>query len=133
MTKRHNFHCQFCGMECTIYKHGKKHRVIVCPVCGVLATNPSALGFLRGSQKLNPAYYMGKIPAVRKGKEVLSKYAGLSDLNTSMENLVYGSEFNSQGQAGSTPYSASPKQTIIHKSERDYLFTPEEKVNLALK
>ncbi len=27
-------------MECTIYKKGKGHRVLVCPSCGVLATNP---------------------------------------------------------------------------------------------
>ena len=42
--KRKNFHCQNCGNECTIYKKGKAHRVLVCPECGVIATNPSVLG-----------------------------------------------------------------------------------------
>ena len=27
-----------------IYKKGKKHRVLVCPQCGVLATNPTIAG-----------------------------------------------------------------------------------------
>lgn len=38
--KKHQFHCQKCNEECTIYKKGKGHRVLVCPRCGVLATNP---------------------------------------------------------------------------------------------
>lgn len=33
-----------------IYKHGKGHRVLVCPHCGVLATNPTLAGnILRGA------------------------------------------------------------------------------------
>jgi len=46
MVKRakHNFHCEKCASECTIYKKGKNHRVLVCPKCGVLATNPFSLG-----------------------------------------------------------------------------------------
>lgn len=45
MAKRakHNFHCEKCASECTIYKKGKNHRVLVCPKCGVLATNPFSL------------------------------------------------------------------------------------------
>ena len=33
-----------CGSACTIYKEGRKHRVLVCPHCGVLATNPTLAG-----------------------------------------------------------------------------------------
>jgi len=42
--KKHNFHCEKCKAECHIYKKGKGHRVLVCPNCGVLATNPFSLG-----------------------------------------------------------------------------------------
>lgn len=42
--KSHQFHCQACGSACDIYKKGKAHRVLVCPSCGVLATNPTVLG-----------------------------------------------------------------------------------------
>ena len=40
MATKKQFHCQKCNSACTIYKKGKKHRVLVCPQCGVLATNP---------------------------------------------------------------------------------------------
>ena len=43
MAKRKSFCCQRCGLPCTIYKKGKGHRVLVCPTCGVLATNPISL------------------------------------------------------------------------------------------
>jgi len=36
---KHAFHCEHCNSECMIYKKGKSHRVLVCPHCGVLATN----------------------------------------------------------------------------------------------
>jgi len=42
-TPKHTFHCEKCGSACTIYKKGKNHRVLVCPECGVLATNPIRL------------------------------------------------------------------------------------------
>lgn len=41
---KHQFHCEKCGSGCTIYRKGKSHRVLVCPNCGVLATNPFSLG-----------------------------------------------------------------------------------------
>lgn len=44
--KKHNFHCQHCGSECQIYKKGRGHRVLVCPHCGVIATNPTLAGSL---------------------------------------------------------------------------------------
>ena len=43
MDKKRQFHCEKCGNPCTIYKKGKKHRVLVCPECGVIATNPLPL------------------------------------------------------------------------------------------
>ncbi len=45
--KKHQFHCNLCHSACEIYKKGRKHRVLVCPHCGVLATNPG-LGALIG-------------------------------------------------------------------------------------
>ncbi len=48
--KARQFHCEKCGSPCTIYRKGKKHRVLVCPTCGVLATNPlSFKGLLGGA------------------------------------------------------------------------------------
>lgn len=44
--KKANFHCDKCHSACTIYKKGRKHRVLVCPHCGVLATNPFSLSGL---------------------------------------------------------------------------------------
>ncbi len=41
--RKHQFHCQYCGSGCEIYKKGKGHRVLVCPNCGVLASNPLPL------------------------------------------------------------------------------------------
>lgn len=48
--RKHQFHCEKCGSPCEIYKKGKKHRILVCPTCGVLATNPLPLlaGMLAG-------------------------------------------------------------------------------------
>jgi hypothetical protein len=43
MAKKHSFHCQVCNSELTIYKKGKKHRVLVCPTHGIIATNPFSL------------------------------------------------------------------------------------------
>jgi transposase len=37
--EKHTFYCDVCHSPCIIYKKGKKHRVLVCPRCGVLATN----------------------------------------------------------------------------------------------
>lgn len=36
---KNTFYCEKDGLPCTIYKKGKNHRVLVCPKCGVLATN----------------------------------------------------------------------------------------------
>ena len=44
--RKHQFHCQRCGSPCEIYRKGKNHRVLVCPNCGVLATNPTVAGKL---------------------------------------------------------------------------------------
>lgn len=48
--KKHQFHCAKCNSALEIYKKGKKHRVLVCPICGILATNPfSATGAASGA------------------------------------------------------------------------------------
>ncbi len=41
--KKHVFHCGVCESPCEIYKKGKSHRVLVCPKCGVIASNPLPL------------------------------------------------------------------------------------------
>lgn len=53
--RKHAFHCQRCNSELQIYKKGKAHRVLVCPQCGILATNPfSFKGALRGGVSAIP-------------------------------------------------------------------------------
>ncbi len=59
--RKHQFHCEKCGSPCEIYRKGKKHRVLVCPGCGVIATNPLPL---------MAAAAVGKV-ALRAGKKVL--------------------------------------------------------------
>lgn len=46
---KHHFHCEKCKAECIIYKKGRGHRVLVCPNCGVLATNGLKLSGLAGT------------------------------------------------------------------------------------
>lgn len=41
--RKHQFHCTRCGSGCEIYKKGKGHRVLICPKCGILATNPAPM------------------------------------------------------------------------------------------
>jgi len=61
-SKKRQFHCEKCGLPCEIYKKGKKHRVLVCPRCGVLATNPTALGKIaKGALRSVP--FVGDIAA----------------------------------------------------------------------
>ena len=40
--KKRQIYCS-CGNPVTIYKKGKKHRVFVCPQCGIIANNPLPL------------------------------------------------------------------------------------------
>jgi len=47
--KKRQFHCGHCGSPCEIYKKGRRHRVLVCPHCGVIATNPISLRGVLGS------------------------------------------------------------------------------------
>ncbi len=59
--KKRQFHCERCANPCTIYKKGKNHRVLVCPQCGVLATNPFSFGkSLKGALRGG----IGSIPVV---------------------------------------------------------------------
>jgi len=71
MKKAHKFHCQKCDSECEIYKKGKKHRVLVCPECGVLATNP---GVFKSVVKRGLRAVVGEIP----GASLLMEAGGLA-------------------------------------------------------
>jgi len=59
---KHQFHCEKCASPCDIYRRGKNHRVLVCPNCGVIATNPKA----------------GKKISKRVGKAILGEIPGAS-------------------------------------------------------
>lgn len=58
MKKRH-FHCEKCGSEIAIYRKGKKHRVMVCPGCGILASNPIPQSIKKGAYYVNKAANIG--------------------------------------------------------------------------
>lgn len=55
MAQKRIFHCNTCAKPCTVYKKGKKHRVLVCPSCGVLATNPFSFGRAAGGASAGAA------------------------------------------------------------------------------
>lgn len=45
MAKKRVIHCGKCESPVQVYKKGKKHRVFVCPSCGIIATNPGPMAF----------------------------------------------------------------------------------------
>ena len=66
--RKHQFHCERCGSGCEIYKKGKGHRVLVCPRCGILATNPLPLLAL-GAQAVGSAIASKVMGGGEKKKE----------------------------------------------------------------
>lgn len=62
--KKKQLHCAQCGSHCEFYKKGKKHRVLVCENCGILATNPIPLAGMALSA-LAPSL-------IKKGKEIIT-------------------------------------------------------------
>lgn len=76
--RKHQFHCEKCGAPCEIYRKGKKHRVLVCPSCGVLATNP--LSFKTIAKRAARAV-AGEIP----GASLVMEGAGLVSDTTQKE------------------------------------------------
>jgi len=64
--RKRQFHCEACGQPCEIYRKGKKHRVLVCPACGVIATNPLPLMAAAAAGRA----------ALKVGKKVIGHGAG---------------------------------------------------------
>ena len=60
MKKRRQFHCNECGAACEIYRKGKRHRVLICPNCGILATNPLPLLAAAAPSLIKGAVGIGK-------------------------------------------------------------------------
>lgn len=58
--KKHVFYCEKCDNPCLIYKKGKQHRVLVCPMCGILATNGKGTG--KALIKRGAKAVLGEIP-----------------------------------------------------------------------
>lgn len=90
--KKHVFHCERCGDECTIYRKGKSHRVFVCDNCGVLATN--------GKKKKSKAGKVAKailkdIPvvgtAVSVAEEILSKKEDVPK-SSNVQRIIFDSK-----------------------------------------
>lgn len=71
MAKKKLWYCGNCGNPCKIYKRGKKHRVLVCPKCEVIASNPLPIGLLASA--IAPSLFKG---ALSVGKKILKKGEG---------------------------------------------------------
>lgn len=110
--KRRVFHCEKCGGECEIYRKGKKHRVLVCHSCGVLARNPSVLKSLA---KRGVKAALGEIP----GASLIMEGVGLvGDIAGSRKE---------KKSTPTTPQAFPPAQAYKNR------FTTEERVALALR
>jgi len=93
MAKKHPFMCQKCNSECKIYSKGKKHRVFVCPQCGVLATNPfsfkrSLEGAAVGAAAGAPFAGIGAAPGAIGGA-ILGGFSGSENTQTSHPTPTY--------------------------------------------
>ena len=63
-----------------IYKKGKKHRVLVCPQCGILATNPFSFkrmltGAATGAAAGAPIAGVGAVPGAIAGG-IIGSFSG---------------------------------------------------------
>lgn len=111
--RRHQFHCQRCASPCEIYKRGKGHRVLVCPECGVLATNPIVKSLVkRGAKAL-----LGEVP----GASLIMEGAGL------VGDVLKGGKSEKSNTTPSHPVAFPPAQFYKNK------FSAEERVALALR
>jgi len=109
--KKRQFHCEKCSSPCMIYRKGKAHRVLVCPRCGILATNPFSFkralgGGLTGAAAGAPIAGVGAIPGAIGGA-LIGGFTGGDD----------------------APRSPAPS-TGVRSSDR---FTTEERVQIALR
>lgn len=90
--KKHQFHCEKCSSPCEIYKKGKAHRVLVCPNCGVIATNPL------------PLLAMAAPFAIKAAKKLLTKSTPEGEVKASHEQSVH------------SPFVSSPSAYYIEKA-----------------
>lgn len=95
--RKHQFHCQRCGLPCEIYRKGKGHRVLICPSCGVLATNPfsfgkSLKGALRGGISSIPVVG-GAIAGATEG---FTSDKGVGKAPSSIQKIEYVDRYTAQ-------------------------------------
>ena len=83
MKKKRQFHCNECNSACEMYKKGKKHRVLICPKCGVIASNPLPLAALAASAI--PAV----IDMVSKKGDKSTKKGGESAIGGGVQKIIY--------------------------------------------
>jgi len=100
-TSKHSFYCEKCNSPCLIYRKGKNHRVLVCPQCGVLATN--------GKAKL-----AGKI-AKRAGKAILGEVPGASLV---MEGLGLAGDIKKGLKTGNTGKGSEVQRIITDSKDK---------------
>lgn len=106
----HTFYCEKCKSGCMIYKKGKKHRVLVCPNCGVLATNGLFSKLAKGAMKI--------------GKSVPLLGTALSIGETAYDIV--------KGDGESKPTTSSTPSSYVHKSPRN-AYTTHQRVSDALR
>ena len=92
--RKHQFHCEKCGMPCEIYRKGKLHRVLVCPACGVLATNPFSFsralsGGSTGAAAGSLVAGVGAIPGAIGGA-VIGGFSGGKEKQEKSEGSSFG-------------------------------------------
>lgn len=94
-SKKHPFCCENCDAECMIYRSGKKHRVFVCPNCGVLATNGKKKGgIVKKVAKRGARAILGEIPgasAIMEGIGLVSDLKGDKKVKEKPQNIKYDS------------------------------------------
>ena len=115
MAKRHKkpLICYSCGSIIEIYKKGKKHRVFVCPNCGIIADNPGLLTMIKQAK-----------PFFKKGGKLSEKFKESADIGV-QEGLKAGTMFLG-GKAGLgeglTPSTTRTRKTpSVRSGRRSYL------------
>ena len=97
---KNTFFCDRCDSPCMIYRKGSSHRVLICPKCGVLATN--------GKGKL-----LGKTIVKRGAKALLGEIPGASLI---MEGAGAVSDIKKGMKTGQTSHQVPTTQKIYTDS-----------------
>lgn len=91
MRKKKVLHC-VCGMPTQTYKKGKGHRIILCPSCGVIATNPIPLALAAASLAAPVAKKLAVAGLKRLGRTAVEKVVSSSESGIPQEGAPSSSK-----------------------------------------